>query len=136
MAKVTAVITVLPYTGMPQILTQSQNSDNKLNQARLLGLGPRALMALLPNPHEPKPKLHMDQGSNAIFRPRTETPVPEFAGKLLDVCAEDPPRFLGATGRETLGEQAKADLVVASCQNKLCFALKMPDCCLDLCFAL
>ena len=32
MAKVTAVTTVFPYTGLPQISTQSKNSDNESKQ--------------------------------------------------------------------------------------------------------
>ena len=87
-----------------------------LDQALALGLGPAAPMALLPNPKQPVP--HSGRGTEAFFEPQTETTLPKFSGKDLDVYVEDFFRFLKSTGHEDLTERAKADLVINGCDNK------------------
>ena len=86
-----------------------------LDQALALGLGPLAPMALLPDPTEPVP--HTGRGTKAFFKPQTETKLPKFLGKDLDVYAEDFLGFLRWTGQEDLNKRAKAHLVINSCDS-------------------
>ena len=76
-------------------------------------LRPLAPMALLPDPIQPVP--HTGRGTKAFFKPQTETKLPKFSGRDLDVYAEDFLRFLRSTGQEILN---KADLVINGCDNK------------------
>ena len=87
-----------------------------LDQALALGLGPLGPMALLPDPTQPVP--HTGRGTKAFLKPQTETKLPKFPGRDLDVYAEDFLRFLRSTGQEDLNERAKADLVINGCDNK------------------
>ena len=87
-----------------------------LDQALALGLGPVAPMALLPDPTQPVP--HTGRGTKAFFKTQTETKLPKFSGRDLDVFAEDFLRFLRSTGQEDLNERAKADLVINGCDSK------------------
>ena len=87
-----------------------------LDQALALGLGPLAPMGLLSDLTQPVP--HTRKETKAFFKPQTETKLPQFSGRDLDVCAEDFLRFLGSTGQEDLNERAKADLVIHGCNNK------------------
>ena len=87
-----------------------------LDRALALGLGRLAPMALLPDPTQPVP--HTGRGTKAFFKPQTETKLPKFLCRDLDVYAEDILRFLRSTGQEDLNERAKADLVINGCDNK------------------
>ena len=87
-----------------------------VDQALALGLGLLAPMALLPDPTQPVP--HTSRGTKASFKPQTETKLPKFLGKDLNVYAEDFLRFLRSTGHENLNERAKADLVINGCDKK------------------
>ena len=87
-----------------------------LDQALALGLGPLVPMALLPDPTQLVP--HTGRGTKAFFKPQTETKLPKFSGRDLNVYAEGFLRFLRSTGQKDLNERAKADLVINSCGNK------------------
>ena len=87
-----------------------------LDEALALRLGLLAPMALLPDPTQPV--LRTGGGTKAFFKPQTETKLPKFTGKDLDVFAEDFLSFLRSTGQEDLNERAKADLVINGCDNK------------------
>ena len=73
-------------------------------------------MALLSDPTQPVP--HTGRGTKAFFKPQTESKLPRFLGRDLDVYAEDFLRFLRSTGQEDLNERAKADLAINGCDNK------------------
>ena len=73
-------------------------------------------MALLQDPTQLVP--HTGRGTKAFFKPQTETKLPKFSGRDLDVYAEFFLRFLRSTGQEDLNERAKADLVINGCDNK------------------
>ena len=83
-----------------------------LDQGLALGLGPLAPMALPPDP------THTGRGTKGFFKPQTETKLPKFSVRDLDVYAEDFLRFLRSTGQEDLNEKAKADIVMNGCDNK------------------
>ena len=73
-------------------------------------------MALLPDPTQPVP--HTGRGTKAFFKSQTETKLPKFSGRDLDIYAEDFLRFLRSTGQEDLNKRAKADLVINGCEDK------------------
>ena len=87
-----------------------------LHQALALRLGQLAPMALLPKPTQPLPRT--GGRTKAFLKPQTETKLPVFTGRGLDVYAEDFLGFLRSTSQEDLNERAKAVLVINGCDTK------------------